>query len=62
MTNTQILRKHRTDLAKVNDAIRSLASDKRAKAIELRNKFMEMRDNILDSINCLEYSIKMGEI
>jgi len=62
MTNTEILRQYRTKLAQINNAIKDLAHDKRAKAVALHNKFVEMRENVLASIECLEYSIKMGEI
>lgn len=62
MTNTEILRNKRNDLVKVNNAIKSLASDKREKTVQLRNMFIELRENILMSIDCLQYSIKMGEI
>lgn len=62
MTNTQILQARRIELSKVDGAIKSLATDKRAFSVELRNKFLELRENLLASIDCLQYSIKMGEI
>lgn len=62
ISNTNFLRQRRKDLAKVNDAIKSLASDKRAKAVELRNKFIELREMMLIDIENLELNIRMGNV
>ena len=58
-TTEGILRNDKEKLRQVNEAIRSLSSDKRKKSQVLKAKFMELRDNLLESIASNETALKL---
>ena len=59
MTTEEILRKDKNTLRQVNEAIRSLASDKREKSQVLRGKFIELREDLLVSIASNETALRL---
>lgn len=60
MTTKEILRNDRANLARVNDAIKSLEFYGREKDLRLRDKFLELRSNLLISIESNETALRMG--
>mgnify|MGYP001750337803 CR=1 FL=1 len=59
MTTEQILHEDRMRLKQVNEAIASLANDKREKSQKLLRKFEELRDNLEISIESNETALKL---
>lgn len=59
MTTKQILLQDRNALKQVNDAIKALSTG-RSKDMALRKKFIELRKNLLSSIESNERALKLG--
>lgn len=59
MTTEQILQKDRMRLQQVNGAIASLKNDMSAKAQDLLRKFMDLRENIIISIESNERALEL---
>ena len=60
MTTRQILIRDTKSLNKVNQAIKSLESFGRPKDLVLRDKFLELRENLEISIESNKTALKMG--
>jgi hypothetical protein len=62
MTNNEILREYYAQLNQINEAINSLSVDTRRKAVQLRQHFINLKENILLSIESLETHIALEQI
>jgi hypothetical protein len=61
MTNNEILRVYYAQLNQINEAINSLSVDTRRKAVQLRQHFIDLKENILLSIESLETHIALEQ-